>query len=40
MFHFVLKVIRVSLCVEGYVLLCVEGYVFHFVLKVTCFTLC
>ena len=42
MFHFVLMVIRVSLCVEG--------YVFHFVLKVirvslcvegnTCFTLC
>ena len=32
MFHFVLKVIRVSLCVEG--------YVFHFVLRVTCFTLC
>ena len=31
MFHFVLKVIRVSLCVEG--------YVFHFVLRVTCFTL-
>ena len=29
MFHFVLKVI-----------LCVEGYVFYFVLKVTCFTLC
>ena len=26
MFHFVLKVIRVSLCVEGYVVsLCVEG---------------
>ena len=32
MFHFVLMVIRVSLCVEG--------YVFHFVLRVTCFTLC
>ena len=42
MFHFVLMVIRVSLCVEG--------YVFQFVLKVirvslcvggnTCFTLC
>ena len=32
MFHFVLRVIRVSLCVEG--------YVFHFVLRVTCFTLC
>ena len=32
MFHFVLKVIRVSLCVEC--------YVFHFVLRVTCFTLC
>ena len=32
MFHFVLKVIRVSLCVEG--------YVFYFVLRVTCFTLC
>ena len=32
-FHFVLRVIHV--------LLCVEGYVFHFVLKVnTCFTLC
>ena len=35
MFHFVF----------GYVyfvrvLLCVEGYVFHFVLRVTCFTLC
>ena len=27
MFHIVLRVIRVSLCVEG--------YVFHFVLKVT-----
>ena len=42
MFHFVLMVIRVLLCVEGYVfyfvlgvtfLLCVEGYVFHFVLN-------
>ena len=32
MFHFVLRVIRV--------LLCVEGYVFNIVLKVTCFTLC
>ena len=49
MFQFVLKVTRVSLCVDGYVslcvegntcLLCVEGYVFYFVLKVTCFTLC
>ena len=32
-FHFVLRVIRVSLCVKG-------EYVFHFVLKVTFFTLC
>ena len=32
MFHFVLMVIRV--------LLCVEDYVFYFVLRVTCFTLC
>ena len=32
MFHFVLRVIRVSLCVEG--------YVFHFVLKVTYVSLC
>ena len=32
MFHFVLMVIRV--------LLCVEGYVFHLVLRFTCFTLC
>ena len=32
MFHFVLKVIRVSHCVEG--------YVFNFVLRVTCFTFC
>ena len=32
MFHFVFMVIRV--------LLCVEGYVFYFVLRVTCFTLC
>ena len=32
MFYFVLKVTRI--------LLCVEGYVFHFDLKVTCFTLC
>ena len=42
MFHIVLMVIRVSLCIEG--------YVFHFVLRVirvslcvkgnTCFTLC
>ena len=31
MFYFVLRV---------RVLLCVEGYVFHFVLRVTCFTLC
>ena len=38
MFHFVL--IRL-LCVDGLrVLLCVEGYVFYFVLRVTCFTLC
>ena len=39
-----LKVTRVSLCVEGYVFhfvlmvirvsLCVEGYVFHFVMRV------
>ena len=46
MFHFVLRVIRVLLCLEGYVFfhfvlkvihvsLCVEGYVFYFVLKVT-----
>ena len=44
-------VIRVSLCVEGYMfyfvlrvtcftLFCGEGYVFNFVLRVTCFTLC
>ena len=32
MFHIVLRVIRVSLCVEGYVL--------NFVLRVTCLTLC
>ena len=32
MFHFVLMVIRVSLCVEG--------YVFHFVLKVIRVSLC
>ena len=44
MFHFVLKVIRVSLCVEGYVFHFVlkvrVSHVFHFVLKVMCFTLC
>ena len=43
MFHFLLRVIRVSLCVKGYTCftlcgrlrfsLCVEGYVFHFVLR-------
>ena len=32
MFHLVLRVIRV--------LLCLDGYVFYFVLRVTCFTLC
>ena len=45
-FHFVLMVIRVSLC-EGYVkvdvfhfvLVCVSR-VLHFVLRVTCFTFC
>ena len=41
MFHFVLGIIRVSLCVDGYTcFICVEGYVFYFVLRVTCFTLC
>ena len=41
MFHFVLRVIRVSLCVEGYVFhFVLRLYVFHFVLRVTCFTLC
>ena len=42
MFHFVLRVIRVSLCVEGYVFHFVLRVirVFHFVLRVTCFTLC
>ena len=51
MFYFVLRVIRVSLCVEGntcntcFTLCCetrisVEGYVFHFVLKVMRVSLC
>ena len=41
MFHFVFRVIRVHfVMMDIRVLLCVEGYVFYFVLRVTCFTLC
>ena len=41
MFHFVLRVIRVSLCVEGYVFhFVLKVTFFHFVLRVTCFILC